>query len=80
MTTTYAVLSSFGRHGTAWVERDTNETDRKTTIRDIASGEIGGSVIQVLAINVEEKTCFDVTDEIVEEAERIKRAREREAA
>lgn len=48
-------------------ERDVADTDRKTTVADIASGEIEG-VVQVLEINPVEHVCSDVTGDILREA------------
>lgn len=47
-------------------ERDVADTDRKTTVADISSGEIE-DVVQVLEVNPVEGTCRDVTEDIARE-------------
>jgi len=44
-------------------ERDVADTDRRTTVADIASGEIE-DVVQILELNPVEGTCRDVTEDI----------------
>lgn len=69
MTTVYMILADFGRHGTAWVERDPNHTDLETTIADIASGE-WDKVVKVVAFDVEEGWARDVTADVLAEVEK----------
>ena len=63
---TYIVICSH-TSGPYVRERNVSETDRKTTIADIASGELD-DVVQVIAFNPVEHTCDDVTSEIMGEA------------
>lgn len=62
----YFVQINFGKRiGTAFVERDTADMDRKTTIQDIRDGQWRGDVVKVLECNPVENICNDVTDEIL---------------
>lgn len=62
---TYLAICS-SKSGTYVRERDVADTDRKTTVADIASGEIE-DMVQVLELNPVEGTCRDVTEDIARE-------------
>jgi hypothetical protein len=64
---TYFVLADFGRAGVAWVERSTNDADRRTTVADITSGQ-WGDVVTILECIPVENVCNDVTEELLREA------------
>jgi hypothetical protein len=64
---TYFVLADFGKAGVAWVERNVNDADRKTTVADISSGQ-WGDVMTILECNPAENICNDVTEELLREA------------
>jgi hypothetical protein len=62
----FLVLCNYGRHGLAWAERDIARTDKRSTIEDIASGELC-AVVQVIELNVAEFSSRDVTEDIMTE-------------
>lgn len=63
----YFVLADFGaKLGHAWVERDTANMDRATTIADIATGQF--DVVKVLECNPVEGICRDCTEDLLAEA------------
>jgi hypothetical protein len=64
---TYFVLADFGKAGIAWVERNVNDADRRTTVADITSGQ-WGDVMTILECNPAENICNDVTEELLREA------------
>jgi hypothetical protein len=69
----YFVLASFGNAGTAWVERDPNDCDRETTIRDLIDGQIEDP-LQVIEVDPDEGTSRDVSEDIAREiADRVRR-------
>lgn len=62
----YLIECDFGKRiGRAFVERDSADMDRRTTIRDIAEGQFRGEVVTVLECNPVENICNIVTDEIL---------------
>jgi len=66
---TYLVLDDFGRIGRAWRETDENATDRETLIRDLVEGEFSNPV-RIVAFNIAEGWCRDVTVDIADELRR----------
>ncbi len=64
---TYFVLADFGKAGVAWVERSVNDADRKTTVADISSGQLG-DVMTILECNPVENIRNGVTEELLREA------------
>jgi hypothetical protein len=66
---TYLVLEDFGQLGRAWRETDENGTDRQTLIRDLVEGEFSNPV-RIVAFNIAEGWCRDVTVDIADELRR----------
>lgn len=67
------ILADFGSLGTAWVERDPNDMDRETTIRDLMSMQID-KPLRVLEVDPAEGTSRDVSEDIAREiADRTQR-------
>lgn len=62
----YIVIADH-RSGAFLPERDLCNLDRKTTVQDIATGQIE-DVMHVIEWNAAEKTSRDVTDDIMREA------------
>jgi hypothetical protein len=54
------------KSGAYFPEQSVAETDRKTVVRDIASGQYDG-LLQVLELNPVEGICRDVTEDICRE-------------
>lgn len=72
-TALHFILADFGRRGTAWVERDPNDMDRETTIRDLMGMQIDRP-LRVIEVNVSEGTSRDVSEDIaIEIAARAQR-------
>lgn len=66
---TYIVVCS--HKGDSYLpERDVADTDRKTTVADIASGELS-DVIQIIEFNPAEHSSRDVTEDIAWEVSAI---------
>lgn len=61
----YFVLCDY-RSGRQWAARDPSNMDRKSTFRDIRSGELP-NVVAVLECNPVENICNDVTDDVLPE-------------
>jgi hypothetical protein len=66
---TYLVLDDFGRLGRAWRETDESATDRETLIRDLVEGGFNNP-IRIVAFNIAEGWCRDVTVDIADELRR----------
>jgi hypothetical protein len=66
---TYLVLDDFGGLGRSWRETDKNATDRQTLIRDLVEGEFSNPV-RIVAFNIAEGWCRDVTVDIADELRR----------
>jgi len=62
-TDVYLVVDDFGALGTAYVETDGNETDEKTVIADMLSGQFNKPV-RVVAFNTAEGWARDVSEDI----------------
>lgn len=60
------ILADFGRYGTKWVERDPNDCDRETTIRDLIAMQVDRP-LKVIEIDIEEGTSRDVSEDIARE-------------
>ena len=59
----YLVVDDFGALGTAYLETDVNETDKKTVIADMLSGQFNKRV-RVVAFNTAEGWARDVSEDI----------------
>ena len=69
----YFVLADFGKAGTAWVERDPNDCDRETTIRELIDGQIEDP-LRVIEVDLADGTSRDVSEDIAREiADRVQR-------
>jgi hypothetical protein len=66
---TYLVMDDFGRLGCAWRETDTETADRETLIRHLIKGEYNNPV-RIVAFNIAEGWCRDVTMDIADELRR----------
>ena len=66
---TYLVLEDFGHIGCCWRETDANSADRETLIRDLVDGHYRRP-IRIVAFNVAEGWCRDVTIEVADELRR----------
>lgn len=64
---TYLVICA-AKEGSYAPERYLSDMGRAATIKDIASGQFSGDVLQVIEINPVERICNDVTAEILEAA------------
>lgn len=64
--TFHFILADFGKLGTAWVERDPNDMDRETTIRDLMGMQIDRP-LSVIEVNISEGTSRDVSEDIARE-------------
>ena len=64
----YLVLDDFGPLGRAWRETD-EEVDREAVIRDLFSGQYNNPV-RIIAFNIAEGWCRDVTVDIADELRR----------
>jgi hypothetical protein len=62
----YLVEDDFGRHGVAYVETDTAEADRETIVGKFLSGQYARPLC-VVAFNVGEQWCRDVSEDIAVE-------------
>jgi len=59
----YLVEDDFGRHGVAFVETDKAEADRETIVRNFLTGQYNRP-LRVVAFNVDERWCRDVSEDI----------------
>lgn len=66
MQTLHFILASFGGAGTSWVERDPNDMDRATTIRDLIGMQIDHP-LRVIAVDPSEGWSRDVSEDIARE-------------
>jgi len=66
---TYIVLDDFGRFGRAWRGTDEDAADREALIRDLLAGEFNHP-IRIVAFNVAEGWCRDVSVDIADELRR----------
>jgi hypothetical protein len=64
--TIYLVLNDYGKLGSAYVETDPAEADRKTIICNFLSGRYGNAV-RVVAFNTAEGWSWDVSEDIARE-------------
>lgn len=64
--TAYFILADHGKLGRSWVERDANETDLETTIRDLIGLQIDNPV-RVIAVDPSEGWSRDVSEDIARE-------------
>jgi hypothetical protein len=64
--TIYLVLNDYGKLGSAYVETDPAEADRKTIICNFLSGQYGNAV-RVVAFNTAEGWSWDVSEDIARE-------------
>jgi hypothetical protein len=62
----YLVEDDFGRHGVAYVETDKAEADRETIVANFLSGQYGRP-LRVIAFNVDERWCPDVSEDVAVE-------------
>ena len=63
MTALHFIECDFGKFGTAFVERDPAEMDRKTTLADFLSGQFD-KPLRVLEVIPGEGSCRDVSEDI----------------
>jgi hypothetical protein len=67
----YLVLDDFGgRLGRAWRETDEGRADRATLLRELMEGQYNAPAL-IVAFNVAEGRCRDVTGEIADELVRL---------
>jgi hypothetical protein len=59
----HLVEDDFGSHGVAFVETDRAEADRETIIRNFIQGQYTRP-LRVVAFNVDERWCRDVSEDI----------------
>ena len=59
----HVVEDDFGSHGTAFVETDRAEADRETIVRNFLQGQYT-QPLRVVAFNVDEHWCRDVSEDI----------------
>ena len=64
----YIVLEDFGPFGRAWRETDAERADRDSVIRYLVAGEC--QPVRIVAFNVAEGWCRDVTTDIADELRR----------
>lgn len=64
--TIHFVLADFGRLGSAWVERDQNETDLESTIRFISELQVD-KPLKVIAVDVGEQWAREITEDVARE-------------
>ena len=62
----YLVEDDFGRHGVAYVETDKAEADRETIVGNFLSGQYSRP-LRVIAFNVDEGWCREVSEDIAVE-------------
>ena len=65
----YLVLDDFGHLGRAWRETDEAGTNRATLVRNLLDGQYENPV-RVVAFNIAEGWCRDVTVDIADELRR----------
>ena len=65
----YLVLDDFGRLGRAWRETDETGTNRATLVRNLLDGQYENPV-RIVAFNIAEGWCRDVTVDIADELRR----------
>jgi ferric-dicitrate binding protein FerR (iron transport regulator) len=70
----HLVLCGFGRAGLAYVEADPAESDATTVVRNLLHGQYARP-LRVVALNVEEGWCRDVSDLM---ADKVRAVAERE--
>jgi hypothetical protein len=66
----HLVLCSFGRAGLAYVEADPVESDASTIVRNLLFGQYGHP-LRVVAMNVEEGWCRDVSDVMADKVREV---------
>jgi hypothetical protein len=69
-TDVHLVLCSFGRAGLAYVEADPTESDASTIVRNLLHGQYGHP-LRVVAMNVEEGWCRDVSDVMADKVREV---------
>jgi hypothetical protein len=62
----YLVVDDFGSHGRAWRETDVGETDLDTVVTDLLEGQFYNPVL-VVAFNVAQGWCRDVSENVAQE-------------
>jgi hypothetical protein len=62
----YLVEDDFGRHGVAYVETDKADADRETIVGNFLSGQYSRP-LRVIAFNVDEGSCREVSEDIAVE-------------
>ena len=67
----YLVVDNFGELGTAYVETDENETDEKTLIANMLSGQFNKPV-RVVAFNTVDGWARDVSEEYCESRRQLR--------
>jgi hypothetical protein len=65
-TTVHLVLNDFGELGCAYVEADPSRSDKWTIVSNIAKGEYS-KPLKVIALNLDEGWCRDVTQYIAQD-------------
>lgn len=53
----------YGRKHYHWPERESEDTGKRTTILNIATGQLE-NIVRVLEVNLEDRTADDVTEDI----------------
>ena len=66
----HLVLCSFGRAGLAYVEADPAESDASTIVHNLLYGQYGRP-LRVVAMNVEEGSCRDVSDVMADKVREV---------
>ena len=66
----HLVLCSFGRAGLAYIEADPAESDASTIVRNLLYGQYGHP-LRVVAMNVEEGWCRDVSDVMADKVREV---------
>ena len=69
-TDVHLVLCSFGRAGLAYVEADPAESDASTIVRNLLYGQYGHP-LRVVAMNVGEGWCRDVSDVMADKVRQV---------
>jgi len=62
----YLVVDDFGHHGQCWRESNIGDTDLESVINDLLEGQYNNAVT-VVAFNVAEGWCRDVSEDIARE-------------
>ena len=69
----YFVKVDLGKLGAVWLERNVNELDRETLIRDLIDGQIEDP-LQVIEVDLADGTSRDVSEDIARAiADRVQR-------